>query len=249
MLNIMRASFYRFSKTKDLMYALMTSLAIGLAMGFTVMIQGEDLIVDIEGSIDNWMFFSFYIIIVFITAYIGGDFKSKVIYYEMMSGHARWEVIIGRMIPCTILSMLILTVGLVSNFSFGLAMNGWLGTLGGVGGVIGRYFLIMFNTLPFVVMCVVIAFLAKSFVNGIALEWLMWMLLQAPLFLQEINTGIESRFLNQYFLVPHMRQIITMPLNVGSYILGIISCLLKCSAIIAIGVSLFQKNELNDKKS
>lgn len=244
MLNIMHASFYRFIKTKDLVYSLMTSLLIGVAMGFTAVVQGDGSIEAVQGSIDNWMFFSFCIVIVFIAVYIGGDFKSKVIYYEIMSGHARWEVIIGRLIPCTIFSIAILTMNFVSNFGVGIKMSDWLEVLGGVSGVIGRYCLVILNALPFIVICIMLVFLTKSLVCGIALEWMIWVILQIPIVIESMSTGIETSSLKPYFLAPYMRQIMVMPLTIEAYIMGILSCLLKSSIIIAIGINLFKKSEL-----
>ena len=68
MRDIMAASFYRFKKSRDLFYAILVAILKGTSFGFSTYVQNEEIRLSVIGSIDTWMFMSFLIIMIFITA-------------------------------------------------------------------------------------------------------------------------------------------------------------------------------------
>lgn len=119
MRNIMKATLYRICKGKEIKYAVFALIAfsiITIVMSTTqVQFSHEAMI---SGSIDNLSFFGILIVLGFNCAVIGNDFRDKTLNYEVMSGHSRTEVFVGRLLICTIISILLF----ILLFSFSISM-------------------------------------------------------------------------------------------------------------------------------
>ena len=240
MRDIMAASFYRFKKSRDLFYAILVAILIGTSLGFSTYVQNEEIRLSVIGSIDTWMFMSFLIIMIFITAYLAGDFRNKTIYYEIMSGHSSSEIVIGRMIPIVIFSIIILSVELIGTYSFGIIWGGWGTVIGSFREGVIRWFLLMCNALPFIVLCMFSIYLTKTVVGGLVLDWLMWIIIQIPLFLVTVVQWNISNF----SLVINMRRIMETPLDylLCLSIIGI--SMIKVLFIVVISIWVLKRSDL-----
>lgn len=239
MVNIMKASFYSLKKSKSLWYATVTAILIGTAMGFATYVQGEETRSAVVGSIDNWIFMSMLIIMIFVTSYLGGDFRNKTIYYEIMSGHSSSEIVIGRMIPIVISSIIILSLELIGTYSLGIICGGWGAVIGPFKEGIIRWFLLICNTLPFVVFCMLSIYLTKTIVGGLALDWMMWLIIQFPLML-----GMDTHWSSGFSLMLNVRSIVIMPLNNMPYLSLIGISMLKILFIVAISIWILKRSDL-----
>lgn len=240
MYDIMAASFYRFRKSRDLFYAILVAIIIGASMGFATYMQNEEVRLSVVGSIDNWTFMSFLIIMIFITTYLAGDFRNKTIYYEIMSGHSSSKIVIGRMIPVVIFSIIILSVELIGTYSFGIIWGGWGSVIGSFRDGVIRWFLLMCNALPFIALCILSIYLTKTVVGSLALDWLMWIIIQIPLVLVTSDNWSISNF----SLVINMRRIMETSLDY-LFCLGIIGIsMIKVLCIVAMSIWILNRSDL-----
>lgn len=240
MRDIMAASFYRFKKSKDLFYAILAAFLIGTSMGFGTYMQSEEVKLSVASNIDNWAFMGFLIIMIFSTAYLAGDFQNKTIYYEIMSGHSSREIVIGRMIPIVIFSIIILSIELIGTYSFGIIWGGWGAVIGSfIEGII-RWVLLMCNSLPFIALCILSIYLLKTVVGGLVLEWLMYIALQVPILL---TTSFQWNMGN-YSLMKNMQRIVLTPLNY-SFCLSIIGIsMIKVLFIVVMSIWVLKRSDL-----
>lgn len=98
-----------------------------------------------------------------------GDFTDKTANFELMSGHKRWEVYLGRAIPCIAVTMLLSIVSIIVPVIFMTILAGW-----GIEVIFSHFLmrlaLIMLVQLRVICMFVFFSFLVKNqyVVMGIA---------------------------------------------------------------------------------
>lgn len=240
--DIMKASFYSYRKSKQVFYSVFTALLLGLAMGFAAYVQNGEIEASVIGSIDNWMFNTFLIIIIFTASCIGSDFKNKTIYYEVMSGHKTSEIIIGRMIPTLLFTLLIMSLAFIGTYSFGLIWGGWGEILGSFKVILIRYLLLMWNSLPFVGFCILSIYGTKNIVTAIVLDWGMFIFIQIPLLLQSI--GQTNHTLSNIWMHTNMRSIISGPLTYNFCFSIMILSAVKFILIIVLTIWIFERSDL-----
>lgn len=242
MYDIMKASFYNYRKSKSVYYSVFTALLLGLAMGFGAYVQNEEIKEAVMGSVDNWMFNSFLVIMIFTALGIGSDFKNKTIYYEVMSGHKSSEIIIGRMLPTLLFEIIIMSLALIGTYSFGLIGGNWGSELGSPRVIFIRYLLLLWNNIPFAGFCILSVYITKNMATAIALDWGMLILIQLPLLFRE--TGQMDQPLSPIWLHTNMRNIIEGPLTATFCFSVIIVSTVKLLIMILSTIWLFDRSDL-----
>lgn len=173
---------------------------------------------------------------------IGNDFKNKTIYYEVMSGHKSSEIIIGRIIPTLLFTLVILSLGFIGTYSVGLIWGGWGEILGSFKVILIRYLLLMWNSLPFVGFCILSIYGTKNIVSAIALDWGMLIFIQLPLLLQSI--GYTNNALSSMWIHTNMRRIIGDSLTYSFCFSIMILSTVKFILIILLAIWIFEKSDL-----
>lgn len=242
MYNIMKATFYTFRKSKAVFYSIFIVLFVGLAIGFSTYMQDKEMIAAIPGNVENWMFNGFLIVMIFIATILGDDFRNKTIYYEVMNGHKRNEIILGRMIPTLLFSCIILWLGLIGTYSFGVIWGDWGRVLGSFNVIFIRYVLLVWNSLPFIAFCILSTFTARNIVTSIVLDWGVFILLRLPLLIRVL--GIDSGESSNIWLYFNMRKIISHPVTYSFCFEIIIIGTIKFILIMILAIWLFKRADL-----
>ncbi len=90
-----------------------------------------------------------------------GDFNDKTANYELLNGHKRWEVYLGRAVPCIIVNMMITLLVITAPVIFMTILAGWGGEV-----MLPHFFmrlgLIMLVQLRIICMFVFFSFLVKN---------------------------------------------------------------------------------------
>lgn len=166
MKNIIRSMTYELKKTKAIRVTFIVGLLFVLLEGFLNidpssdnMPQNTSQLVADNGS-SNILIFVFVASI--LVGYIcSGDFRDKVINYEILSGHSRKQVFISRFIPGVLLVAFLITILQFSMMIPGAILYGW-GDAVSLKDVIIRTLLAFFPAVRFSAFIVVIAFIVKS---------------------------------------------------------------------------------------
>ena len=166
MKNIIKSVAYELKKTKAIRVTFIVGLLFMLLEGLlnidttssNMAHNASQLVADI--SVSNIM------VLIFIAAVLVGymccgDFRDKVVNYEIMSGHSRAQVFISRFIPAVLVSAFLVTVLQFSVMLPGIIMYGW-GNAISLGDVIIRNMLIFFPIMRICAFLVIISFIVKS---------------------------------------------------------------------------------------
>lgn len=239
MYDIMKASFYSYRKGKPVYYSVFIAILLGVAMGFGAYAQGGEIKEAVMGSIDNWMFNSFLVMMIFTALGIGSDFKNKTIYYEVMSGHKSSEIIIGRMLPTLLFEIIIMSLALIGTYSFGLIGGNWGSELGLPQVIFIRYLLLLWNNIPFAGFCILSIYITKNMATAIALDWGMLILIQLPLLFREMDQPLSPIWLHT-----NMRNIIGGSLSATFCFGVIIVSTVKLLVMVLLTIWLFERIDL-----
>ncbi len=164
MKNIVKAQFFQLIRDKIIGYMLFVTLLMQVLTAVLPIILDEavpsvgEFLATSEGGIPSFPIF----FLVLVTAQIcGGDFMDKTHNYELMSGHKRWEVYLGRVIPALLvggvgsLLLMLLPVGIYAT------MYEW-GTKVVLGEVLLRWALMLLPLLRLVCEMACLTFLVKN---------------------------------------------------------------------------------------
>ena len=166
MKNIIKSVAYELKKTKAIRVTFIIGLLFMLLEGLlnidpsdnTMPHSTSQLVAEFSGS--NIMILTF-IAAVLVGYMCSGDFRDKVVNYEIMSGHSRREVFISRFIPTTLVSAFMITVLQFSLMLPGAFIYGWGGTVS-LRDVIVRDLLLFFPIMRICAFLVIISFIVKS---------------------------------------------------------------------------------------
>lgn len=242
MLDIMKAFFYSLRKGNAIWYSIGVIILMEATIGFSAYVQMLDMTTAVVSNIDSWMFTSFLVVMVFIAVTIGDDFKNKTLYYEIMSGHQSYEIILGRLVPVFLFSGVLLLLGLVATYGFGLVWGNWCEVLGSTKVIFIRCLLLIYNSLPFIAFCILSIFVTKNIVTAIALNWGMYIVLQIPTVMQSL--GITYSTSSNMWLYLNMKNIVIQKLTLSLCLNMMIISTVKCIFIIALTFWMFKRSDL-----
>ncbi len=165
MKNIVKSQFFQIIREKILWYMLVVALFMQTLMFMLpIWLENEEATSAGEFFADNeygLILFPIFFLVVAVGQICGIDFLDKTNHYEVMGGHRRHEVYLGRVIPALLvggLGGLILTILPVVLYTM---MYGW-GTKIALGPVVLRLVLLLFPFLRLVCEFVFLTFLVKN---------------------------------------------------------------------------------------
>jgi len=164
MKNIVKSQFYQIIREKMLWYMLVVALLMQTLMFLLpIWLDNEEATSAGEFSAGNYglIVFPVFFLVVAVGLICGVDFLDKTNHYEVLGGHRRYEVYLGRVIPALLvggLGGLILTILPVVLYTLKF---GW-GTKLALGPIVLRFILLLFPFLRLVCEFVFITFLVKN---------------------------------------------------------------------------------------
>jgi len=205
MKNIVKSQFYQIIREKLLWYMLVVALLMQTLMFLLpVWLDNEEVTVAGEFFADNGyglIVFPVFFLVVAVGQICGIDFLDKTNHYEVLGGHRRHEVYLGRVIPALLvggLGGMLLTVLPVVLYTI---MFGW-GTKLAWGPVVLRFIMLLFPFLRLVCEFVFITFLVK---NPYVMMGVGYAVFMAIMFLSEILNS-----LNAFLGITNMMQILVV---------------------------------------
>lgn len=172
--SIMKATWYRIRKGKEFKYSLLVVIGFAITTIISAVPQmGTDYNSIIYGVVNNSAFFSIVILLAFNCIVIGSDFRDKTLFYEVMSGHSRGEVFIGRLLVCTIISILLFNIlfSVSLGIVFSIISNSYSMTIP-FSELFIKILLCNYVELFYIIMFICISFITKNLVSGLAGGWL-----------------------------------------------------------------------------
>lgn len=246
MTDIIRASIYRLKISKLHLYSGAVALGLGLMFCF---LSKSNLAYDvsytsiyeiIRGNIDSWVFFGFVIVMVLIVSYIGNDFKDKTIYYEVMGGHSRREVLLGRVIASGGLAWLVWTMmgclllcSCKEEYTI-LFDEGWQLPF--------RVMLAVILLMPYIGVCILGAFMGRDVLKGLILTWSFYLIIQMENILIGLNNLQED--VVKYFIVKRIEYVILHPISAGFISSILVISILETFILMVLANTYFDKIEL-----
>lgn len=166
MKNIIKSVAYELKKTKAIRITFIIGLLFMLLEGFLNIDTSSDNMAHNTSQLVAEISSSNIMILIFIAAILvgymcSGDFRDKVVNYEIMSGHSRKQVYISRFIPAILVGAFLVTALHFSVMIPGAIMYGWGNTLS-LGDVIVRDLLLFFPIMRICAFLVIISFIVKS---------------------------------------------------------------------------------------
>ncbi len=165
MKNIVKSQFYQIVREKIIWYMLVVALLMQTSMFMLpIWLENEEATSAGEFFADQGyalIFFPVFFLVVAVGQICGIDFLDKTNHYEVLGGHRRYEVYLGRVIPALLvggLGGLLLTLLPVVLYT---VMFGW-GTKIPLGAVVLRFIILLFPFLRLVCEFVFITFLVKN---------------------------------------------------------------------------------------
>ena len=264
MKNIIKSVAYELKKTKAIRVTFIIGLLFMLLEGFlnidtsfTDMPQNTgQLVAELSGS--NIMILTF-IAAVLVGYMCGGDFRDKVINYEIMSGHSRAQVFISRFIPAILVGAFLVTVLQFSMMIPGAIMYGWGSTVS-LGDVIVRDLLLFFPIMRICAFLVIISFIVKSQYLMMAVGYGMFtffgLIKQFEInktdyvtSISNINMLFDYKGWSTYNLDPTLGIVeytsYNSSVSSGMIIWTIVVSLLVTTFYLFVGYSIFRRDELN----
>lgn len=165
MRNIIKAQFFQVTRDKFIKYTAVAILGLQILMVMLpvwlevaeVSSAGE-LVAAKEGSIASFPVF----FLILVTAQIcGADFMDKTNHYELMGGHKRAEVYLGRVIPALLVAGLGAFLLVIFPVGLSVVLYGW-GTKVAVSQALVRFGLLLFPLLRLVCEFACLTFLVKN---------------------------------------------------------------------------------------
>ena len=165
MKNIMKSQLYQLRKERLVWLVYIGLLLMPIA---NIFLQGE---LTLEGDYPTQAFLAengfFYVFVslMFLFTLAGfagcGDFLDKTVNYELMTGHKRIEVYLGRVIPCLIVGVIGFAVMTALPLIVNTAMHGW-GTKLDIGEMVLRYCLLIFPIIRILCTALFFVFVIKN---------------------------------------------------------------------------------------
>lgn len=238
---IIKASFYKLKVSKALTRLIWISVMFMAVLSFSAKseLMGtrsvERSLSVLSGSISMWLFMGYIIVMFFIVSFIGSDFGDKTLYYEVMGGHSRKQVYLGRLIACAGVAWLSwcmeeVAVFIICSKEYTLIVGeGWQNIFRLIGGAI--------IVLPYVGVCYLGAFIGKNVIYGLVVSWVFFLGLQ-------LEAILPQGGYTKYLIMQRMIHIV-FENNSGTYIaLALLISLIEAGLFIGVGAYLFYKQEL-----
>lgn len=205
MKNIVKSQFYQIVREKIIWYMLVVALLMQTLMFMLpIWLENEEATSAGEFFADNGyglILFPIFFLVVAVGQICGVDFLDKTNHYEVLGGHRRHEVYLGRVIPALLvggLGGLLLTVLPVVLYTI---MFDW-GTKIALGPVVLRFIMLLFPFLRLVCEFVFITFLVK---NPYVMMGVGYAVFMAIMFLSEILNS-----LNAFLGITNMMQLLVV---------------------------------------
>ncbi len=246
MTSIVKSSIYRLKISKLYLYSAIVAVGLGIVFYFLAKMNlaydasYTNVYETIRGDVDNWVFMGFMIIMFIIISLIGNDFKDKTIYYEVMGGHSRTEVILGRALASGGLAWLVWSImgaivllGCREEYMI-LFNERWQ--------LIGRLILASIGLTPYIAISILGAFISRDVLKGFIVSWSFFAMIQS------MNILVQFKILQEdvlrYFLVKRIECVILQPISeiFCAYVLGI--SILETFILMALANIYFSRVEL-----
>lgn len=258
MKNIVKSQFYQIIREKMLWYMLVVALLMQTLMFvLPVWLDNEEATSAGEffaGNGYGLIVFPVFFLVVAVGLICGVDFLDKTNHYEVLSGHRRYEVYLGRVIPALLvggLGGLLLTVLPVVLYTI---LYGW-GTKLALGPVVIRFIMLLFPFLRLVCEFVFITFLVK---NPYVMMGVGYAVFMAVMFLGEIlnafNAFLGITNMLQLLLVEEwgtfglggdLNYIYEAPLSAGVIVQTVLASVVFGVGSLYLGYVYFKNNDLN----
>ncbi len=258
MLNIMKSQIYQLKKDKLIVFVF---IAVFFMQNFNILMDKflgmEETTTDIY-VVSNGIFIAFnaVLFVLILTAQLcNADFMDKTTNYELMSGHQRKEVYLGRVIPCIIICIIGGVFMMVSPVIISLILNGW-GTKLDAGEIILRGVLLIFPMLRLICEFIFLSFLIKNSYIVMILGYFVFMFgSSAILFLpdsQSLILGVSN--INElcfvdiwvtYGLEEDMNYIYEASLDISQIVGTIIISIIMSVISLYLGYVFFKNDDLN----
>lgn len=238
---IIKASFYKLKVSKALTRLIGISIVFMVVLSFLAKSEligtcsAERSLGVLSGSISMWLFMGYMVVMVFIISFIGSDFGNKTLYYEVMGGHSRKQVYLGRLIACAGVAWLSwcmeeLVVFIICYKQYTCIVGeGWQIILRLLGGMI--------IVLPYIGICYLGAFIGKNVIYGLAVSWILFLCLQCIAMLPEAGY-------TKYLILQRLLHIVFQNNTLAYTTLALLISLIETGILIGIGGYLFDKQEL-----
>ncbi len=259
MKNIIKSQLYQLRKERMVWLVYIGLLLMPIA---NIFLQGE---LTLEGNYPTQAFLAengfFYVFIslMFLFTLAGfagcGDFLDKTVNYELMTGHKRIEVYLGRVIPCLIIGVIGFAVMTALPLIVNTAMHGW-GTKLDVGEMVLRYCLLVFPIIRILCTALFFVFVIKNPYIVMALGYLVYCIggMSAGLFKLGMSPILGITNINMlcifdswytYGLDGKMNYIYEASLSAGQITSTIIVSLVTSAIFLYLGYVYFHKDDLN----
>lgn len=201
MKGIIKSQFYQLKHERLLMLVFVVLFAFMLIQAFLLSGMADNQTTDMYLADNNFsMIFTALTFPFAATGFMcGSDFRDKTLNYEIMSGHMRYEIYFGRVVPCLIVSVLGFLVLMFAPILQNTLMHGW-GTEIRMDHMLIRIAMLAFPVLRLSCMAVFITFFCKNryILTGIGCMYFMVfeLLLNALGVVQAAAEGIYSGILS-----------------------------------------------------
>ncbi len=192
----------------------------------------------------------------------GSDFSDKTLNYEVMSGHLRYQIYFGRVIPCLIVSVLGFLVLIFAPVLQNTLMHGW-GTEIRMDHMLIRIALMAFPVLRLSCMAVLITFFCKNRYILVGIGCMCFMIFELLLMIMDVSQaaaeGVYSGILSYtnltmlftidswqtYGLDGDTNYIFESALSCGEIVSTVVCSLIFSAIFLGMGYVFFKNDDLN----
>ena len=241
--SIIRASFSRIFKGKEFYYAAVTAFILGIIVPIIYIRQNiyEELV--ITQCMNIMSTFIIWIVMIFVSVFIGKDFRNEEVSYELMNGYKNHEVFLGRLISTIVVCLVIANLFLIPMYAIIFSNISYVAVLGDTS-ILVRYLLIMWVFVFFVIAFTVSIFLLKDIISGLCVSWLIFVVMVIGEYLDYFKIKIANVPISEYFPIQAFKNFATKTITFEYGLVIIIFYALGIIGAIYLGIRKFNKYKL-----
>lgn len=255
MKNIIKSQLFQLKKDRFSILLSVAFIAVMLALMATTIMVPDDKFsktgsVHFCNMIQQYMMFTAFFVMIITPHLCGSDFRDKTNYYELMSGHTRFEVFFGRVIVTAVYTLILSMIMVMFPVIVETIRNGW-GAKISVRDAVMVYALFVFPCLRIICEFIFLSFVIRNPYIVMIIGYLIFMLAGSLmptgyiLGLSNINLLATIDIWAIYGLDQSINYIYETTVNSETVVFTIISSLIAGAGSLFHGYTFFKKDDLN----
>lgn len=242
MSDVFKAMCFRIVKSRVFWYALFFSFAFAGVMSLTPLAENSPDV--IYGVIDNIVIIGFTIVMVLVCVYSCGDFGNKTIYYEIMNGHSRRDVYLGRLLALSLFAFILFNIQIIVSLILIHLLTNYNLFAEGIGLAVLKIITAEICSVAYIVFFGALSIVAKNMVVSISLGWFGIIASQLVVLFDNYEITSDGNTLKTILGSGAIKFAIADSFSMSRFVLANIISVVLIVAFYVIGLKLFKNSQL-----